>query len=100
MIVIVVGIVRSLIIFLKNILFQAPSPNAFRRSRLTMGYSFSLGLSFLIGATILKTMTYNRWDDLILLLSIIGIRTLLNYLLLQAIEQSKDELPNHEAEKI
>jgi uncharacterized membrane protein len=55
-----------------------------------MGYSFSLGLSFLIGATILKTMISSRWDDIARLAAIIAVRTLLNYLLLQAIDSSNN----------
>lgn len=53
-----------------------------------MGYSFSLGLSFLIGSTILKTMISSRWDDIARLTAIIAVHTLLNYLLLQAIDSS------------
>jgi uncharacterized membrane protein len=53
-----------------------------------MGYSFSLALSFLIGATILKTMISSRWDDIARLAAIIAVRTVLNYLLLQAISKA------------
>ncbi|MGF1479497.1 MAG: DUF1622 domain-containing protein [Cyanophyceae cyanobacterium] len=87
--VIFVGVTRALIIFLKDLLV-AQSPEAFQKSRFAMGYSFSLGLSFLVGASILKTMISSRWDDIARLAAIIAVRTVLNYLLLQAIEQTSD----------
>ncbi|EAZ92736.1 DUF1622 domain-containing protein [Crocosphaera chwakensis] len=86
--VIFVGIMRALIIFLKDLLFKPQTTEAFQRSRLAMGYSFSLGLSFLVGASILKTMISSRWDDLARLILIIAVRTILNYLLTQTIASS------------
>lgn len=88
--VIAIGVSKALFIFLKDTLFRAQTSDAFQRSRLAMGYSFSLALSFLIGATILKTMISSRWDDIARLATIIAVRTLLNYLLLQAINSSKN----------
>ncbi|NJK41973.1 MAG: DUF1622 domain-containing protein, partial [Acaryochloridaceae cyanobacterium SU_2_1] len=64
------------------------SPTAFQSSRLEMGYSFSLGLSFLVGATILKTMLSSQWLDIARLAIIIGVRTILNLLLERAISRS------------
>lgn len=86
--VISVGVVRGLLIFVKELLLKPQSPEAFQKSRLAMGYSFSLGLSFLVGASILKTMISSRWDDIARLVLIIAIRTLLNYLLMRAIVPS------------
>ena len=86
--VIFVGIMRALIIFLKDLLFKPQTTEAFQRSRLAMGYSFSLGLSFLVGASILKTMISSRWDDIARLILIIAVRTILNYLLTQTISAS------------
>ena len=93
--VIFVGIMRALIIFLKDLLFKPQTTEAFQRSRLAMGYSFSLGLSFLVGASILKTMISSRWDDLARLILIIAVRTILNYLLTQTITSSdqKESFP-------
>ncbi|MEB3357796.1 MAG: DUF1622 domain-containing protein [Synechococcales bacterium] len=82
--VIATGVIKALIIFLRDLLFKAQSAEAFQRSRLAMGYSFSLGLSFLVGASILKTMFSSRWDDIARLAAIIAVRTVLNYLLFQA----------------
>ena len=88
--VIFIGIVRALVIYLKSPFVKAPLPQAFQKSRLMMGYSFSLGLSFLIGATILKTMVSSQWEDIARLAVIIAVRTILNHLLLQAINASSD----------
>lgn len=90
--VIAIGVTRALIIFIKDALFEAQATDAFQRARLVMGYSFSLALSFLIGATILKTMISSRWDDIARLAAIIAVRTVLNYLLLQAISQAIPEV--------
>jgi uncharacterized membrane protein len=83
--VISIGIIKALLIFVQQALFQSHSGTAFQKSRLEMGYSFSLGLSFLVGASILKTIIAPTWDDIGKLGAIILIRTVLNYLLLQAI---------------
>ncbi len=95
LIVIAIGVIRALIIFLKDSLFTSQPSASFQRSRLVMGYSFSLGLSFLIGATILKTMISNGWDDIARLAAIIAVRTALNFLLLRTIKQESatNEVP-------
>jgi len=85
--VILVGVLRALFIFLKDSLLKPQTPEAFQSSRLAMGYSFSLGLGFLVGATILKTMTSSRWDDIARLIAVIAVRTVLNLLLERAISQ-------------
>ncbi|MEC4812604.1 MAG: DUF1622 domain-containing protein [Scytonema sp. PMC 1069.18] len=83
-----VGITKALIIFLRNAFSFSNTQGAFQESRLQMGYSFSLGLGFLIGASILKTTITPKWNDIGQLAAIIAIRTVLNYLLLQAIQKS------------
>ena len=96
--VIAIGVTKALFIFLKDGLFRSQNPETFQHSRLAMGYSFSLGLSFLIGATILKTMISSRWDDIARLAAIIAVRTLLNYLLLQAINSSHNSSEDSSSE--
>lgn len=86
--VISVGIIRALVIYLSESLLKTQSPESFQRSRLEMGYSFSLGLSFLIGSTIMKTMVSSQWEELGRLITIIGVRKALNLLLEQAIAQT------------
>lgn len=91
--VIAVGITRALVIFVQELLFKPQSSEAFQKARLAMGYSFSLGLSFLVGASILKTMISSHWDDIARLVVIIAVRTVLNYLLMQAVN-SIPHIPN------
>lgn len=86
--VIFVGITKGVFIFLKNSLLQPHTPIAFQRSRLEMGYAFSLGLSFLIGATILNTMFSKKLEDIARLILIIGLRTIINLLLERAINRT------------
>lgn len=81
--VIATGIIKALVIFLRDLLFKAQTAEAFERSRLAMGYAFSLGLSFLVGASILKTILSSQWDDIARLAAIIAVRAVLNYLLFQ-----------------
>lgn len=90
LLVIFVGVSRALVIYLRSPFAKTPLAEAFQKSRLVMGYSFSLGLSFLIGATILKTMVSSQWEDIARLAVIITVRTVLNYLLLRAINTSSE----------
>ena len=89
--VVAIGVIRGMIIFLKELLFKPQSPEAFQRSRLAMGYSFSLGLSCLVGASILKTIISSQWGDIARLAMIIAVRAALNYLLIQAIETANNK---------
>ena len=99
LVVIVTGIVKAVIIYCRNIFTAYGSEIAFQGSRLELGYGFSLGLSFLVGASILTTTIAPSWDDLAHLAAIIALRTVLNYFLLQAIDKScinveQPQLPN------
>ncbi len=89
--VIVTGIAKALIIYSKYVFSNSSSAIAFQESRLELGYSFSLGLSFLVGGSILRTTVAPSWDDIGQLTAIIALRTVLNYLLLQAIEKGSSE---------
>ena len=82
-----VGVVKGFFIYCKNIFTISNAEMAFQSSRLAMGYSFSLGLSFLIGASILTTAIAPTWNDIAQLAVIILLRTIINFLLLRAIER-------------
>ncbi len=88
--VIITGIIKALIIYGRHIFSDSSSAIAFQGSRLELGYAFSLGLSFLVGGSILKTTITPTWNDLGQLAAIILLRTILNYLLLMAIDKSAD----------
>lgn len=81
------GVVRALVIYVGNGIFRGKAIDAFQQSRLSMSYSFSLGLSFLIGASILKTTASSQWEDFAKLTAIIAVRTVLNLLLERSIKQ-------------
>ncbi len=89
--VIVTGIIKALIIYFKYVFSNSRSAIAFQASRLELGYSFSLGLSFLVGGSILRTTVAPSWNDIGKLAAIIVLRTVLNYLLLQAIDKGSNE---------
>jgi uncharacterized membrane protein len=95
LLVILIGIVKALIIYCKHIFTSLSSAIAFQGSRLELGYGFSLGLSFLLGGSILKTTITPSWQELGQLAAIIILRTVLNYLLLQAIDKSAEDVKNH-----
>ena len=85
MMVILIGIIKALGIFLRDVVTPGPSIAAVRQSRMELGHSFSLGLGFLIGASILKTTLAPSWTDIGQLAAIIAIRTVLNYFLLREV---------------
>jgi len=85
MIVILIGVMKALSIFLRDVLTPGRSVAAVKQSRMEMGHSFSLGLGFLIGASILKTTLAPTWTDIGQLSAIIAIRTVLNYFLLREV---------------
>jgi len=91
MFVISIGIVKAMLIFLKDALTPHKSKEAIQESRLELGHSFSLGLGFLIGASILKTTIAPTWTDIGQLAAVIAIRTVLNYFLLRDIANHQDE---------
>ncbi|MCF7793092.1 MAG: DUF1622 domain-containing protein [Candidatus Cloacimonetes bacterium] len=86
-----VGIVKAFLIFLADIFTRKEAREAIKESRLEIGHAFSLGLGFLIGASILKTTIAPTWNDIGQLASIIAIRTLLNYFLVRDIEQMTEK---------
>ena len=85
-IVILLGVVKAILIYARDILYREKSLDAIQESRLEIGHSFSLGLAFLIGASILKTIITPNWDDIGQLAAIIAIRTTLNHFLLKDLE--------------
>ncbi|MFO7895612.1 MAG: DUF1622 domain-containing protein [Candidatus Cloacimonadales bacterium] len=81
--IILLGMLKSFSIFIKDLISGKTSFAAFRKSRLELGHAFSLGLGFLIGASIIRSTLAPNWDDIGKLASIIMIRTALNYFLLR-----------------
>jgi uncharacterized membrane protein len=65
-------------------------PNRYRnpnRLRIRLGQSMVIGLEFQVAADILKTALSPQWNDILLLGALIGLRTLLNYLMEKELER-------------
>ena len=86
-IVIVSGMVKAFFTFVKDSVLGGSAREAIRESRLEIGHSFSLGLGFLIGASIIKSTVAPTWNDIGQLAAIIAIRTVLNHFLMRDIEK-------------
>ncbi len=84
--VIMVGMVRALYYYARNRITKFQHFHPVLESRLELGHTLSLGLSFLIGASILKSAISPQWDDIGKLAAIIAIRTVLNYFLAREVE--------------
>ncbi|HUX52062.1 MAG TPA: DUF1622 domain-containing protein [Spirochaetia bacterium] len=91
-IVIAVGLLRASYLYLKEAVIARNSRKAIALGRLELGMSFSLGLGFLIGSSILKSAIAPSWDDIGKLLAVIGIRTIMNYFLQLDVSKTNKEL--------
>jgi uncharacterized membrane protein len=91
MLVVVIGVAKALLIYLKDVFTKHSAADAIRESRLEIGHSFSLALAFLIGASILNTTLAPTWNDIGQLAAIIGLRAGLNWLLLHEIKSETSE---------
>ena len=89
MVVIVIGIIKGLVIYVKDALMGGNSKSAIQESRTELGHAFSLGLGFLVGGSILNSTVAPTWNDIGQLAAIIVIRTILNYLLMKEIDKGK-----------
>lgn len=85
---IVSGIVGALWIFARKTLFIKKDYTTYVESRNHLGHSLSLSLEFLIGADILRTAISPTWQDIGMLASIVGIRTVLNFFLTRELKQT------------
>ncbi|PID27614.1 MAG: hypothetical protein CSB55_08305 [Candidatus Cloacimonadota bacterium] len=92
--IIATGMIKALKNFLKSLFSREKSYRAISETRLEIGHSFSLCLSFLIGASILKTTIAPSWNDIGQLASIIALRTIMNYFLTKDINklQTKEDM--------
>lgn len=91
-VVIAVGLLRATILYLKEAIIARDSRKAISLGRLELGLTFSLGLGFLIGSSILKSAIAPSWDDIGKLFAIIAIRTLMNFFLQLDVSRTNKEL--------
>lgn len=90
--VVTIGMIKAFFIYLKRTIAKKDAVKTITQSRLELGHSFSLGLGFLIGASIITTTIAPTWTDIGQLGSVIAIRTLLNFFLtkdLQLLSEKK-----------
>lgn len=83
---IVVGILQSIIIYVRKGLLAGRSHLALVETRNEFGHMLSVSLEFLIGADVLKTAIAPTWEDIGQLAAIVGIRTVLNFFLMQELK--------------
>jgi len=96
--VIVTGMIRAVYYYVKNRIRKLSDYNPVLESRLELGHTLSLGLAFLIGASILKSAIAPTWDDIGKLAAIIALRTVLNYFLTREIKSLGQDLPGGNVE--
>jgi uncharacterized membrane protein len=83
-IVIMMGVARSIIQYIRS--FFGHITLTIRKVRFKLGQSMVMALEFQVAADILKTALSPTWNDMLLLATLIGLRTLLNYLLERELE--------------
>ena len=77
--IIVLEVIRTMIGYIRNLFRRDPVHVSTLRMRL--GQSMVMGIEFQVAADILKTALAPSWNDILLLAALIGLRTVLNYLL-------------------
>ena len=78
--IIALGVGRALVVYVVNFL-KKDCDEEMRKLRIRLGQSMVMGLEFLVAADILKTSVSPTWNDILFLAALIGLRTLLNFLL-------------------
>ena len=91
-IIIIIGTFRALFIYLKKDRSMKEQLKEVSDIKVTIGNSFSLALSILVGASILKTVMNPSWNEIGMLASIILIRTFLNTVLMHNLVEDEKEL--------
>jgi len=92
--IIISGMIFTLYFYTKNRIKKVTGYRSTLQSRLELGHSLSLGLSFLIGASILRSSISPTWDAIGKLSAIIAIRTILNYFLTREINSLGSVISN------
>ncbi|MCB1113008.1 MAG: DUF1622 domain-containing protein [Chlamydiales bacterium] len=92
--IIFLGVVKTVIFYLKNSLPFTFKPELISSMRVRLGSSLSLSLEFLIGADILKTAISPNWNEIGMLGAIVVIRTVLNYFLTEELRPDFESTTN------
>ncbi len=78
-VVVMMGVGRAIFRYVRSFASQGPLQTA--SLRLQLGQSMVMGLEFQVAADILRTALRPTLSDIVLLAALIGVRTVLNYLL-------------------
>ncbi|MDP8220211.1 MAG: DUF1622 domain-containing protein [Candidatus Stygibacter frigidus] len=97
--IIMIGILRSIWIYFKKDRNFIEQLREVRAIRMVIGNSFSLSLSILVGASILKTALNPTWNEIGILTAIILLRTFLTYVLMHNVDEDKKEIEDNGEEE-
>jgi uncharacterized membrane protein len=87
--IVVLEVVRTVAGYVSTLLRH--NPVRMNTLRLRLGQSLVMGLEFQVAADILKTALAPTWNDMGLLAALIGLRTVLNYLLEREVRMLRAE---------
>jgi uncharacterized membrane protein len=90
--VIVVGAVRTIVKYLRACLEH--SPDYMTSLRIQLGQNMVMGLEFLVAADILRTALTPTWNEMLLLATLIGLRTVLNYFVERELKALDSDTPS------
>lgn len=85
------AVLRALLQYLL-ILFRPVTTQDMPFIRLRLGQSLLLALEFMVGAEILRTALSPTWNDLLRLAALIGLRTLLSFVLMHELRMIGEHL--------
>ena len=91
--VIILEVIRTAVQYIGGFFRHSPLHRTALRMRL--GQSMVMGLEFQVAADILKTALSPTWNDILLLAALIGLRTVLNYLLERELKVLRGDAADH-----
>jgi len=84
---IVLGFIQALYTYVRKGVLRHRTHRALVEARNELGHMLSLSLEFLIGADVVLTAISPTWEDIGQLAAIVGIRTVLNFFLIQELKE-------------
>ena len=87
--IVVLEVVRTVVGYASTVVRR--DPLHMNTLRLRLGQALVLGLEFQVAADVLKTALAPSWNDVGLLAALIGLRTVLNYVLEREVRMLKSE---------
>lgn len=90
--VIFVGAVRTIVKYLRACLGRGP--DHMTSLRIQLGQNMVMGLEFLVAADILRTALTPTWNEMLLLATLIALRTVLNYFVERELKALDSDTPS------